>query len=73
MLLKEGDVITVRSGSDELAYFKGLPPLAEKRSTPAWLNRDVQKMSGAVMRMPDRPEIEGTLSEQLIIEYYSRR
>jgi small subunit ribosomal protein S4 len=73
MLLKEGDQITVRAGSDDLTFFKNLPDLAEKRNSPAWLNRDVKTMTGSVSRMPDRPEIEGTLSEQLIIEYYSRR
>lgn len=73
MLLKEGDQIAIRSGSDDLTYFKDLSALAEKRTSPAWLNRDVRSMTGSVSRMPDRPEIEGTLSEQLIIEYYSRR
>ncbi len=73
MLLKEGDEISIRAGSDSLNYFKALPDLAEKRTTPSWLNRDPRRMTGTVLRMPDRPEIEGTLSEQLIIEYYSRR
>ncbi|HEX8991423.1 MAG TPA: 30S ribosomal protein S4 [Anaerolineales bacterium] len=73
MLLKEGDQITIRAGSDDLTYFKNLPVLAEKRTSPAWLNRDAKSLTGSVSRMPDRPEIEGTLSEQLIIEYYSRR
>jgi small subunit ribosomal protein S4 len=73
MLLREGDQIAVRQGSSALTYFKDLPPLAEKRTSPAWLSRDMSQMMGAVSRMPDRPEIEGTLDEQLIVEYYSRR
>jgi small subunit ribosomal protein S4 len=73
MLLKQGDEIAVRSGSGTLTYFKDLPSLAEKRASPAWLGRDVQHLLGAVSRMPDRSEIEGTLNEQLIVEYYSRR
>ncbi len=73
MLLKEGDQIAVRAGSDSSTYFKNLPVLAEKRTSPAWLNRDVRNLTGSVSRMPDRGEIEGTLNEQLIIEYYSRR
>jgi small subunit ribosomal protein S4 len=63
MLLREGDQIGVRPGSNGLTYFKELPPLAEKRTSPAWLSRDMNKMMGAVSRMPDRPEIEGTLNE----------
>jgi small subunit ribosomal protein S4 len=73
MLLKEGDEISIRGGSSDLTYFKEVGALAEKRTSPSWLNRDVKSMKGSVARMPDRPEIEGTLSEQLIIEYYSRR
>jgi small subunit ribosomal protein S4 len=73
MLLKEGDQIAVREGSSKLTYFNEMPVLAEKRTSPAWLTRDVGKMAGAVSRMPDRLEIEGTLNEQLIVEYYSRR
>ncbi len=73
MLLKEGDKIGVREGSRGLTYFKDLGPLAEKRTSPAWLSRDISGMLGSVARMPERPEIEGTLNEQLIVEYYSRR
>lgn len=73
MLLKEGDEIAVREGSGGLTYFKDLPAFAEKRTSPAWLNRDLKKLAGAVSRMPERAEIEGTLNEQLIVEYYSRR
>ena len=73
MLLKEGDQIAVRTGSADEKYFQELGALAEKRTSPSWLNRDVKGLTGSVSRMPDRPEIEGTLNEQLIIEYYSRR
>jgi small subunit ribosomal protein S4 len=73
MLLKEGDQIAVRQGSSALTYFKDLSAFAEKRTSPAWLARDIKGMQGSVARMPDRPEIEGTLNEQLIVEYYSRR
>ncbi|SRR5258708_2704393 len=73
MLLKEGDAIAIRDGSAKLTYFKQLPEFAEKRTSPSWLNRDLSKLAGAVSRMPERPEIEGTLNEQLIVEYYSRR
>jgi small subunit ribosomal protein S4 len=73
MLLSEGDVITVREGSGKLPYFKEVGDYAEKRNPPAWLSRDVKSMTGSVARMPDRAEIDGSLDEQLIVEYYSRR
>ncbi len=73
MLLKEGDVIAVRDGSSKLTYFKDLGSSAESRNAPVWLSRDLKQMSGAVGRLPERAEIDGSLNEQLIVEYYSRR
>ncbi len=71
MLLKQGDVVSVREGSGSLNYFKNLN--AENQNSPAWLSRDLKKMSGIVGRLPERAEIDGSLNEQLIVEYYSRR
>ncbi|MBI3163186.1 MAG: 30S ribosomal protein S4 [Chloroflexi bacterium] len=73
MLLSGGDVVAVREGSGKLTYFKELNAFAEKRNSPAWLSRDLKAMSGSVARMPERAEIDGSLDEQLIVEYYSRR
>ncbi|MBM3123834.1 MAG: 30S ribosomal protein S4 [Chloroflexi bacterium] len=73
MLLSQGDEIQVREGSGKLNYFKELGDFAERRNSPAWLSRDLKKLSGSVARLPDRAEIDGSLDEQLIVEYYSRR
>jgi small subunit ribosomal protein S4 len=72
MLLKEGDTVAVRDGSRGLEYFKVLPDLAEGRTSPSWVNRDIKQLSGSVQRLPERAEIDGFLNEQLIVEYYSR-
>ncbi|NWG05389.1 MAG: 30S ribosomal protein S4 [Chloroflexi bacterium] len=72
MLLKEGDTISVREGSQGLTYFKGLSDLADARTAPAWLSRDTKGLTGSVQRLPERAEIDGSLNEQLIVEYYSR-
>ena len=72
MLLGEGDTVSVRDGSRSLAYFKGLGDLADARTTPSWLTRNTKELSGVVQRLPERAEIDGSLNEQLIVEYYSR-
>jgi len=72
MTLKVGDQVSVREGSNKTKYFQELTPLAENRTSPSWLNRDIKTLSGNVLRLPDRSEIEGSLNEQLIVEYYSR-
>lgn len=72
MLIKPGDEIVVRDGSKSTTYFKGLSAEAETRTLPAWLSRDLKTLSGTVLRLPERSEIDGNLTEQLIVEYYSR-
>jgi len=72
MLLKEGDTVAVREGSRGLEFFKVMPDLAEGRTSPSWVNRDIRQMSGSIQRLPERAEIDGFLNEQLIVEYYSR-
>jgi small subunit ribosomal protein S4 len=72
MLLRDSDVVAIREGSRTLEYFKGLGDFANVRTSPSWLNRDTKQMSGSIQRLPERAEIDGSLNEQLIVEYYSR-
>jgi small subunit ribosomal protein S4 len=72
MLLRDGDQVAVRDGSRNLEYFKVVGDLADARTSPSWLNRDTNQLSGAIQRLPERAEIDGSLNEQLIVEYYSR-
>jgi small subunit ribosomal protein S4 len=72
-LLSVGDEIVVREGSGKRPYFKDLRALAEDRVAPEWLSRDLKNLSGKLVRMPERVEIDGNMNEQLIVEYYSRR
>jgi small subunit ribosomal protein S4 len=72
MLLKPGDQLVVREGSLQTEYFKGLKEIAEPRLVPTWMERDLKGLSGRVLRLPERSEIDGNLTEQLIVEYYSR-
>ncbi len=72
MLLNVGDSVTVRDGSRRREFFKQLGDVAEDRAVPAWLSRDVKNLSGTIIRLPERSEIDGNLSEQSIVEFYSR-
>jgi small subunit ribosomal protein S4 len=72
MLVSPGDVIAVREGSRSRTFFKNLPAVAEDRTIPPWLSRELKSLSGSVIRMPERSEIDSNLQEQLIVEYYSR-
>lgn len=72
MLLRNGDVITVKEDARRNGYWKDIVDVADKRLCPMWLDRDVKNYSGRVLRIPERAEIDGNLNEQLIVEYYSR-
>jgi len=72
MLVSLNDVVSVREGSRQRSYFKNLLDIAEDKNIPAWLDRDVKSLTGKVLRLPERSEIDGNLQEQLIVEYYSR-
>ncbi len=72
MLLKEGDVLEIREGSRGNDLVKQVFADAENRPCALWLDRDLKNMTGHVLRLPERGEIDGNLDEQLIVEYYSR-
>jgi small subunit ribosomal protein S4 len=72
MLVKPGDTIEVTEVAKKLTFFKDLPAVAEKRLCAVWMDRDLKNLSGRVLRLPERAEIDGSLNEQLIVEYYSR-
>jgi small subunit ribosomal protein S4 len=72
MLLSPGDIVSVRSGSRSKVYFKDLSANIEDVVVPVWLSRDLKNLSGTVIRLPERGEMDSNLQEQLIVEYYSR-
>ncbi len=72
MILKPGDQIVIREESKKKPQFQSLGDYAEKRNCALWLDRDVKAISGRVLRIPERTEIDGNITEQLIVEFYSR-
>ena len=71
-ILQPGDKISARAESKQREYFKTLKQMEETRTPPAWIEQDLNNLSGRVIRIPERAEIDGNLNEQLIVEYYSR-
>jgi small subunit ribosomal protein S4 len=68
----QGDVIAVRPSYRQKEIFKEAALDLEHRSVPGWLSRDDVAMSGQVLALPGRGDIDVTFDEQLIVEYYSR-
>jgi len=71
-LVKDGDVITIREKSAGNEYFKSLKEQGAARTVPKWLDLDAEKLTGKVVALPTRDDIDLTIEEHLIVEYYSR-
>lgn len=71
-LVQQGDVVAIRPGSRNSEVFKIIAMDLEHRAVPQWMSRDDVSLSGRVMDMPSREDIDVTINEQLIVEYYSR-
>lgn len=74
MLVKPGDVISIKDASAKNSYFTALKEsLAENKPEQfSWLSVDAKKLSAKITGEPQRSEISEPIEEQLIIEYYSR-
>jgi small subunit ribosomal protein S4 len=71
-LVKPGDVVAIRPGSRKAGMIQDNAVDLEHRAVPDWLSRDERSLSGRVLSMPRREDIDVAIDEQLIVEYYSR-
>jgi small subunit ribosomal protein S4 len=71
-LVKPGDAVSVMQKARGLEYFKIAQEGLARKSVPTWLTLDVSSMSGQVVALPGREEIEVAINEQLVVEFYSR-
>jgi small subunit ribosomal protein S4 len=71
-LTRPGDVVAVRENSKNSPFFKELAEWGAAQGTVGWLEVDRENMSGRVIRVPSREELDVPISEHLIVELYSR-
>ena len=71
-LVKAGDIITVRENKKDNATLKANVEESAKRPVPAWLERDTEKLSGKVIKLASREDIDIPIEEHLIVELYSK-
>ncbi len=70
--LKPGDIIEVRDKSKKLDIILDAIKMVKGDLNVSWLSLDKTKMSGTFVNYPERQEIDLTVNEQLVVEYYSR-
>ena len=68
--VKVGDVIAIKENKQDIDAFKSLKDT--KIVTPKWLEFDPATLSGKILALPKREDIDSDIKEQLIIEMYSR-
>jgi small subunit ribosomal protein S4 len=70
--VRSGDVVAVREGSRKAQPIENAQSLIQGRPVPEWLSLNPDALTGTVLRLPDRSEMDAFLDEQLIVEFYSR-
>jgi small subunit ribosomal protein S4 len=68
--VRPDDVITVKPGSNAEPIIRAATELVA--SVAPWLQADYDALNGKVLKAPERSEIDTPVSEQLIVEYYSK-
>ncbi len=71
-LVKPGDVIAIREIRKDNPIVKENVNNGAKRPVPAWLEVNPETLSGKVIRVVSREEIDLPVEEHLIVELYSK-
>ena len=71
-LVKPGDVISVREIRRDNPVIKANVEAGATRPVPEWLELNSEKLSGKVIRLVNREEIDLPVEEHLIVELYSK-
>ena len=71
-VMRPGDRVEVREGHRSKEAFKTIRETLRSHTAPEWLSLDAANLSGSVSSLPRRDQMPLDLSEQLVVEYYSR-
>ena len=71
-LVKAGDVIALREIRKDNGTVKMAAEENASRPVPTWLEKDSEALSGKVVRLASREDIDLPVEEHLIVELYSK-
>jgi len=71
-ILSAGDNIEVREKSKDNQQFKNVLDRTHSHSVPEWLSANKDNLSGTVVSVPERSQIDTPVNETMIVELYSR-
>ena len=72
MNLKPGDAISIKASEKSQRLGKRGVELTQIAVVPDWLLVDKDNLTGSVVRIPTREEINPIVNEQLVVELYAR-
>ena len=72
IIVKAGDVITVRENFRGSEKCKALAESMKDKTAPKWLEVNKDGLSAKVVALPEREDIDFPIEEQLIVELYSK-
>ena len=72
LLVKSGDVVKWREASTKTEYYKRVAEEIEEKFIPNWLSLDKESMTGRVLNLPGKDDIEAGFNMKAIVGYYSR-
>ena len=67
-----GDEIAIRESAKKLVIVEQGAQYAAQNPVPTWLEASFENLSGRVLHLPKRAEVNLPINEQLIVELYSK-
>jgi small subunit ribosomal protein S4 len=72
MMVKAGDVVTIREKAKKQLRIKESIDLATGMGLPQWVQVDTTALSGVFKQVPDRADVARDINESMVVELYSR-
>ena len=70
--VKVGDEIAIRTAAKKMVILEQATQYAAANPMPSWLEVSFENLSGRVLALPQRKDIQLPVNEQLIVELYSK-
>ena len=70
--VKPGDVVAVKESKRNIQRFKDIKDAVAGRTTPEWMDVDSENLTGKILALPKREQIDVPVDEMMIVELYSK-
>jgi small subunit ribosomal protein S4 len=70
--VQEGDTVEIRERAKKQERITSAMTVAEELGLPEWVEVNSKSLSGTFKRLPERDELPAELSENLVVELYSK-